>query len=134
MTPSFKQTAECEHDWLMNLAIDLAALCDMWRWKWHQLKSFGCFKLKCSHCPPLCGFSLALGIGYASKNCLIWWEIQLCTVDTVNIIDLWRNTCRHALIIFKIYWIEYFKIVFLNNYNCTYKTHFANLVTLWMTY
>ena len=28
-----KQTAGCEspHDWLMSLAMDLAALCDMWR-------------------------------------------------------------------------------------------------------
>ena len=29
-----------------------------------------------------------------------------------------------ALIILEIYWIEYFKIVFLNIYNCVYKTHF----------
>ena len=29
-----KQIADCEspHDWLMNLAIDLATLCDMCRW------------------------------------------------------------------------------------------------------
>ena len=35
MAPSSlgKQTAGCEspHDWLMSLAMDLAALCDMWR-------------------------------------------------------------------------------------------------------
>ena len=40
MAPSSfgKQTAGCEtpHDWLMSLAMDLAALCDMWRWNWHQ--------------------------------------------------------------------------------------------------
>ena len=33
-----KQTADCEssHNWLMSLSMDLAALCDIWRWKWHQ--------------------------------------------------------------------------------------------------
>ena len=32
-----KQIASCNspYDWLMSLAMDLAALCDMWRWKWH---------------------------------------------------------------------------------------------------
>ena len=31
--PLGKQTASCNlpHDWLMSLAMDLAALCDMWR-------------------------------------------------------------------------------------------------------
>ena len=29
-----------QHDWLMSLAMDVA---DMWRWKWHQWKSFSCF-------------------------------------------------------------------------------------------
>ena len=40
-----KQTVDCDspHDWLMSLAIDLASLCDMWRWKWYQWKSFGVF-------------------------------------------------------------------------------------------
>ena len=33
--PLDKQTAGCNspHDWLMNLAMDLTASCDMWRWK-----------------------------------------------------------------------------------------------------
>ena len=47
MTPSFldKQTANCNlpHDWLISLAMDLAAWCDMWRWKWHQWMPFDCF-------------------------------------------------------------------------------------------
>ena len=34
-----------------------------------------------------------------------------------------------TLIILETYGIEYFKIVFLNNYNCVYKTPFANPVT-----
>ena len=28
------------HDWLMSLAMDLAALCDMWRSKWYQWMPF----------------------------------------------------------------------------------------------
>ena len=32
---------------------------------------------------------------------------------------------KAVLIIVEIYWIEYFKIVFLNIYNCVYKTPFA---------
>ena len=38
-----KQTAGCNspHNWLMSLAMDLTALCDMWRWKSHQWMPFG---------------------------------------------------------------------------------------------
>ena len=41
-----KHTGGCNspHKWLMSLAMDLAALCDMWRWKWHQWWPFGCFE------------------------------------------------------------------------------------------
>ena len=40
-----KQTADCDspHNWLMSLAADLTALCNMWIWKWHQWMPFGCF-------------------------------------------------------------------------------------------
>ena len=40
-----KQTAGCNspHNWLMSLAMDLTALCDMWSWKWHQWILFGWF-------------------------------------------------------------------------------------------
>ena len=34
---------ESPHTCLMSFSMDLAALCDMWRWKWHQCKSLGCF-------------------------------------------------------------------------------------------
>ena len=27
---------DLSHDWLMNFAMDLAALCDIWRCKWYQ--------------------------------------------------------------------------------------------------
>ena len=57
-----KETAGCnsQHDWLMSVALGLAALCDMWRWKWHQWVSFGWFSedvaftctLWLSTCPP----------------------------------------------------------------------------------
>ena len=41
-------------------------------------------------------------------------------------IDLWRNTCRHLQSFSRYsYCIENFKIVFLNIYNCTYKTPFC---------
>ena len=40
--PLDKYTAGCNspHDWLMSLAKDLAALCDIWKWKWHKLIPF----------------------------------------------------------------------------------------------
>ena len=43
--PLGKQTTSCNslHDWLMSLGIDVAALCDMWRWKWYQWMSFAGF-------------------------------------------------------------------------------------------
>ena len=87
MSP-WQATTGCNspHNWLMSLANDLTALCDMWRWKWHQWMPFGWFKWRRSHCPPLCGYlpaptlppcRSATGICYASKNYLNWWEIQL---------------------------------------------------------
>ena len=42
--PLDKQTASCSsHDWLVSLAMDLAALCDVWRLKWPQWMPFGWF-------------------------------------------------------------------------------------------
>ena len=38
-----RQLTESPHTCLMSFSMDLAALCDMWRWKWHQCKSLGCF-------------------------------------------------------------------------------------------
>ena len=37
-----QETAHCNspHDWLMSLAIDLAASCDMCIWKWHHYMLF----------------------------------------------------------------------------------------------
>ena len=81
MAPSSldKQTANCDSpsDWLMSLSMNLVALYDMWRWKWHQWKSFGCFQWRRSLCPPLCGYLPTLtlppckgvsGIGYTGKE------------------------------------------------------------------
>ena len=55
--PLDKQSASCNspHDWLMSLAMDLAALCDMWRWKWYQWMPFGYCQCGCSLSPSLCG-------------------------------------------------------------------------------
>ena len=43
--PLGKQTAGCNspYDCLMSLAMDLAALCDMWRWELYQWMPFGWF-------------------------------------------------------------------------------------------
>ena len=74
-------TSSCNSppDWLMSLAMNLAALYDMWRWKLLQQTLFGCFQCGRSLklCPLLCGSSppptlqpcrSACGIGYAGKN------------------------------------------------------------------
>ena len=81
MAPSSlgKQTAnrESPHNWLMSLAMDFAALCDMWRSKWHQWKLFGCFSEDVAFarhfvapCLPstLPPYRSASGIGYTSKK------------------------------------------------------------------
>ena len=82
MAPSSldKQIARCDlsHDWLMSLAMDFAALCDMWRWKWHLLiATIWLFSVQtqplpatlwlpaCPHLPLYKGDS---GIGYTSKK------------------------------------------------------------------
>ena len=75
----WQQTAVCEspYSWLMSLAMDLAALCYILRWKWHQWKSFGCFSkdvaiahhLVAPRPPPtLPPHRSASGIGYTSKK------------------------------------------------------------------
>ena len=65
------------HDWLISLAMNLAALCDMWRWKWHQWMSFGCFSedigfahhFVASRLPlTFQPYKRAIGIGYTSKK------------------------------------------------------------------
>ena len=57
-SPFDKQTASCDppHDWLISLAMDLAALCDKWRWKWHQWMPFSCFQSRRSLCLQICGY------------------------------------------------------------------------------
>ena len=77
--PLDKQTTGCNspHDWLMILTMDLAALCDMRRWKWYQWMPFGCFWLRPILWPSLCGcpptpilqpYRSANSISYSSKN------------------------------------------------------------------
>ena len=41
---SDSQPASQPHNWLVGLVIDLAALCNVWRWKWYQLMLFDCFQ------------------------------------------------------------------------------------------
>ena len=59
------------HDWLMSLVMDLAVLCDMWRWKWHQRMSFGCFQCWHSLCQPFHGFSPTRVLSL--YRCANWW-------------------------------------------------------------
>ena len=102
------------HDWLMRLAINLAALCDIWKWKWNQWKSFGCFYWRHSLCLPLHGSlptpTLPLyrsasgsGICYASKylsniaDNLTSYPVYSRHNELPWIaIDLWRNMCMHS--------------------------------------
>ena len=53
---SLLASRQTPHDWLRSLAMDLAALCDLWRWKWHQWIPFGWFWWRSSLCLPLCGY------------------------------------------------------------------------------
>ena len=77
--PQNKLKAGCNspHDWLMSLAMDLAALCDILTWKWHQWMPFGCFQCGYGLFLPLHGspqpptlhpYKSAYGIGYASEK------------------------------------------------------------------
>ena len=90
---------------LMSLAMDLAALCDMWRWKWYQWMPFGCcqcgysLSLSLRGSPPFHPMEVLLVLAMPVKKYLKWWAIQLaiqCTVDTMN-------------------YLEYFKSIFLNS-------------------
>ena len=82
MAPSSsdKQTAGCEspHNWLMSLALDLAALCDSENGTngnhfpvFNEHVSFAPHVVATRPPPP---YRSASGIGYAIKNYLIWWE------------------------------------------------------------
>ena len=97
MAPSSfgKQTAGCEspHDWLMSLAMDLAALCDTRGGE--NVTNGSHFPVlsedvafACTHPPPPC--RSATGIGYACKKYLKWQEIQLaiqCTEDNMSYVE-----------------------------------------------
>ena len=71
-----KQTACCNlpHDWLISLAMDLAALCVMWS----HLAGFSedvafAYHFVATHLPPTFPpYRSATGIGYANKNYLKW--------------------------------------------------------------
>ena len=129
MAPSFldKQKADCDspHDWLMSLAMNLTTLCHMWRWKWHRISTNGCHLAVISedvafarHFMAFClppPYRSTSGIGYTSP-----W------ITSYRFVEIHMQM---ALFILAIYWIEYFKIIFLNIYNCVYKTLFASPVT-----
>ena len=72
-----KETVGCNspYNWLMNLAVDLAALCDVWRWKMVPVDTIWFFYWWCSLClilfpPPftLYPYNSACDIGYTNKQ------------------------------------------------------------------
>ena len=78
-SPLDKHTASCNspHHWLMSLAMDLAALCDLWRWIWHWWTPFGYLQYWYNLWLSLYGYPPTLpphrsasGIGYTSKKYL----------------------------------------------------------------
>ena len=88
-SPLDKQTAGCNspHDWLMRLAMDLAALCDIWMSKWHQWTPSSCFQCCCSlkRLPTHPHHIGVLGVlATAVKSYLKWWAIQLATHSIVG--------------------------------------------------
>ena len=95
--PLGKQTAGCNspHDWLMSLAMDSTALCDMWRWKWHKWMPFGWFWWRRSLCMPATSWlpthpspshpvGVLLVLATPVKNYLKWREIQLAIHPVVG--------------------------------------------------
>ena len=73
------------HNWLVKLT-DLAALCDMWSWKWYQSMPFGHFQFLKSHFLPFCGshyptlhpYKRDFGINYVFEKLYIWNGWQFC--------------------------------------------------------
>ena len=88
-SPLDKQTAgsDSSHNWFMSLAMDLSALCDMKRWKWHQLIPFDHYQSRRSLYPPLCGYpptshpfhpiGVLVVLATPVKTYLKWQAIQL---------------------------------------------------------
>ena len=94
-SPLDKQTAGCDspHDWLMSLAMHLAALCDIQTWKWHQWMLFGCFQSRSSLYSPLwlptCSPTsypegVLVVLAMPVKNYLKWSAIQLAIHSIVD--------------------------------------------------
>ena len=150
MAPSSfgKQTANCEspQGWLMSLAMDLAALCDMWRWNGTNGSHFPVFSedVTFSHHfvatrPPPPSHTIGVLVVsampvkklskmtgnpasypvYSRYNELLW-------IASYRFVEKYVQA---APIILEIYWIKYFKFVLLNICNSAYKTPFANPVT-----
>ena len=74
----------------MSLAMDLAALCDMWRWKWHHLAGFSQDVAFARHFmatrppPPSHPIGVLLVLATPVKNYLKWQEIQLAIHSMVG--------------------------------------------------
>ena len=76
-----KLTAGCNspYNWLMNLAMDLAALYDMymWRWKWHQWMPFRWFWWRRSLCRHFLATCLPTPSYLAIHQINSWWIDRL---------------------------------------------------------
>ena len=93
--PLNKQTAGfySPHNWLMSFALDLAALCDMWRWN----STNGCHlavysediafsrHFMATHLPSPCNpIGGVVVLATPVKNCLKYWAIQLAIHSIVG--------------------------------------------------
>ena len=105
-----KQTAGLPHNWLMSWTINLAALCDMWSWKWHQWTSFGCFQCGRSLClllrgslplPPSTPIEILVALATPAKNFKmagnsVSYPFNSWCMDRLWIaIESWKIACKH---------------------------------------
>ena len=135
------QTVKSPHDSLVILTTDMALFCDNQSTRRLQMKPFGSVKFLKQEEPATLWLPItfnpyrsACDIDQAMKCTLKWWAIQLhsypmCSrnneIPRIHNYRLVEKFMQGALSILEIHWIEYFKIVFLNIYNCTYNTPFC---------
>ena len=135
------QTVKSPHDSLVILTTDMALFCDNQSTRRLQMKPFGSVKfLKPEVLATLWlpitfnPYRSACDIDQAMKWTLEWWAIQLhsypmCSrnneIPRIRNYRLVEKFMQGALSILEIHWIEYYKTVFLNIYNCTYNTSFC---------
>ena len=105
------------HDWMLSFTMDLAALCDMCSWKWHQQMLFDCFSVNRifmyyyitpHHLSPSIpiGVLVVLAIPVIKPSIMVRysavypfnmysWSIDRLWIAT----KLWQIACKHLLYI-----------------------------------